>query len=269
MSADRSATGAHPTVTHTGPSVAVVTGAARGIGAATAEALARDGHHVVLADRDPYGARAAAERIRAWGGVAVAEQVDIAEGDSLDALLASVESTFGGLDVMVNNAGVTRRIPFDEITEGDWHDIVDVNAKGTFFATQKAAAALRRRGGGRIVNIASIAGKGYPGTSNAAYAASKGAIIALTRVASTLLGRDGITVNAVCPGITRTALTAEANLAAAGGDSVEELERSFTIPLGRANEPADVAAAVAFLASPAARTITGQSINVDGGLVFD
>ena len=130
-----------------------------------------------------------------------------------------------------------------------------------------------QRGGGRIVNIASIAGKGYAGTSNAAYAASKGAVISLTRTAAQQLARHDINVNAVCPGVTRTALS-DANLAVRAqqeGVSLEEMQRrrAAAIPLNRVNDPEDIAAMVVFLASPGARNITGQSFNVDGGLIPD
>jgi NAD(P)-dependent dehydrogenase (short-subunit alcohol dehydrogenase family) len=129
------------------------------------------------------------------------------------------------------------------------------------------------RGGGTIINIASVAGKGYVGASNAIYATSKGGVIALTRLAALQLARHKITVNAICPGVTVTALS-EANLAVRARDegvSAEEMRRrrDAVIPLGRANEPEDVAALAVFLASPEARNITGQSLNVDGGLVFD
>jgi NAD(P)-dependent dehydrogenase (short-subunit alcohol dehydrogenase family) len=148
-----------------------------------------------------------------------------------------------------------------------------VNAKGVFFCLQRVAREMIPRRSGAIVNIASIAGKGFAGASNAIYAASKGSVIALTRIAALQLARHDITVNAVCPGTTLTALS-EANVAARAreaGLAVEEMKRrrDAAIPLGRPNEPEDVAAVVVFLASPGARNITGQSLNVDGGIIFD
>ncbi len=158
-----------------------------------------------------------------------------------------------------------------ELTEADWDRIHRVNAKGVFFCLQRVAREMIPRRGGRIINIASIAGKGYAGTSNAAYAASKGAVISLTRTAAQQLAQHDINVNAVCPGVTRTALS-EANLrvrAEQEGLAVDEMERQRVreIPLGRANEPEDISAMVVFLASDGARNITGQSFNVDGGLI--
>jgi NAD(P)-dependent dehydrogenase (short-subunit alcohol dehydrogenase family) len=163
-----------------------------------------------------------------------------------------------------------------DLSEADWDRIHRVNAKGVFFCLQRAAREMIRQfeadgSGGRIINMASISGRGYPGASNAAYAASKGAVIALTKMAAQQLGRWNINVNAICPGITRTELGARnaATRAAARGITVEELyaEQEAAIPIGRANTPDDIAEMALFLASPGARNITGQSYNVDGGLV--
>ena len=148
-----------------------------------------------------------------------------------------------------------------------------MNAKGAFFGMQRAAREMIEQGsGGRIINIASIAGKGYSGTSNAAYAASKGAVLAMTMIAAHQLARHDINVNAICPGATLTAMGEEtmAGRAATSGVSIEELAqaRDARIPIGRANEPEDIAAMARFLSGPGARNITGQSFNVDGGLVM-
>jgi NAD(P)-dependent dehydrogenase (short-subunit alcohol dehydrogenase family) len=179
--------------------------------------------------------------------------------------------TFGRIDLLVNNAGVTRRAYIMDLTEEDWDRIHRVNAKGVFFCLQRVAREMIPHREGRIVNIASIAGKGYEGTSNAAYAASKGAVISLTKTAAQQLAQHNINVNAVCPGVTNTALS-QASLeirAQQEGVSVEEIQRrrAETIPLRRANEPEDIAAMVAFLGSAGARNITGQSFNVDGGII--
>src|SRR5215469_975491 len=253
--------------------VALVTGAGQGIGKAAADALAEAGAHVVVADIDRVKAAAAAEAIMAGQRRAAAVQADVGDVREIDRMVEEALATFGQIDILVNNAGVTRRADIMDLTEADWDRIHRVNAKGVFFCLQRVAREMIPRRSGRIINIASIAGKGYEGTSNAAYAASKGAVIALTKTAAQQLGKHNINVNSVCPGVTRTALS-EANLqvrAQQEGVSVDEMDRrrAEVIPLKRANDPEDIAAMVVFLASPGARNITGQSFNVDGGLIPD
>ena len=253
--------------------VAIVTGAGNGIGRATALALGRAGAHVAVVDVDAAAAKATADAVAALGRRSLALDTDVGDLAAIDRMVQAVTGTFGRVDVLVNNAGVTRRAYIMDLTEQDWDRIMRVNAKGVFFCLQRVAREMIPRRSGRIVNIASIAGKGYAGTSNAIYAASKGSVISLTRTAAQQLARHDINVNAICPGITVTALS-EANVAVRARDeglSVEEMtrRRNALIPLGRANDPEDVAALAVFLASPAARNITGQSLNVDGGIVFD
>ncbi len=202
---------------------------------------------------------------------AIAIEADCGDVASIDRMVAQTVAELGRLDIIVNNAGVTRYATIMDLTEADWDRIHRVNAKGVFFCLQRAAREMIKTGGGRIINIASIAGRGHPGASNAAYAASKGAVIALTGKAAYELGPHNITVNAICPGFTRTELGTRNSItrAAARGISVEELqaEQEAAIPIRRANTPEDIAAMAVFLASPGARNITGQSYNVDGGLV--
>jgi len=253
--------------------IAIVSGAARGIGKATALALARNGAHVVAVDVDQTEVEATAGAISALGRKALAVVADVGDIDSIDRMARRVVGEFGGIDILVNNAGVTRRAYIMDLTEEDWDRIMRVNGKGVFFCLQRVAREMIPRQRGVIINIASIAGKGYAGTSNAIYAASKGAVISLTRIAALQLAPHSINVNAICPGTTRTALS-DANLrarAATEGLSVEEMERrrNSAIPLGRPNDPEDIAELAVFLASPGARNITGQSFNVDGGLIFD
>jgi NAD(P)-dependent dehydrogenase (short-subunit alcohol dehydrogenase family) len=253
--------------------VAVVTGAGNGIGRATALALARAGAQVAVVDVDAGAAKATADAVAALGRRSLALDTDVGDLAAIDRMVQAVTGTFGRIDVLVNNAGVTRRAHIMDLTEQDWDRIMRVNAKGVFFCLQRVAREMIPRRRGRIINIASIAGKGYAGTSNAIYAASKGSVISLTRTAAQQLARYDINVNAICPGITVTALS-EANVAVRARDeglSVEEMtrRRNAVIPLGRPNDPEDVAAVAVFLAGPAARNITGQSLNVDGGIVFD
>ena len=251
--------------------VVLVTGAGAGIGRATALAMAEAGAAVAAADIDLAAAQRTAVEAAGNNRRAIAIEADCGDVASIDAMVARTIAELGRLDVIVNNAGVTRYAEIMDLTEADWDRIHRVNAKGVFFCLQRAAREMIKQGGGRIINIASISGRGYAGASNAAYAASKGAVIALTKTAAQQLGRHNINVNAICPGVTRTELGARNAVARAAerGITVAELqaEQEAVIPIRRANLPEDIAAMAVFLASPGARNITGQSYNVDGGLV--
>lgn len=251
--------------------VVLVTGAGAGIGHAIARAMAVAGARVACADIDESAAQSTADAIRSGGGESLAVAVDVGDLQQIDRMVREVTDRMGRIDVLVNNAGVTIRKYIMDVTEEDWDRIHRINAKGVFFCLQRVAREMIGTGGGSIVNIASISGRGYAGTSNAAYSASKGAVISMTRTASQQLGEHGINVNAVCPGVTRTPLLERsmARRAKAMNVSVEEAERSViaTVPIGRLNDPEDIAALAVFLASPAARNITGQAMNVDGGII--
>jgi NAD(P)-dependent dehydrogenase (short-subunit alcohol dehydrogenase family) len=198
--------------------------------------------------------------------------VDVSVLEDIDRMVRQAIDTFEHIDILVNNVGVTRVTNIMDISEKDWDHILGVNTKGTFFCLQRVAKEMIARRQGVIINIASLAGKGWAGTANVAYAASKGAVITLTKTAAQQLARYNINVNAICPGITRTPLT-ETNLRERAREQnvdPEEIRRILLqgIPLGRMNEPEDISNLVVFLASPRARNITGQSINVDGGIIM-
>ncbi len=250
--------------------IALVTGIGAGMGTAIAEAYVAAGATVVGVDIDETGGRAVMDRL---GTPHTFLRGDVSQVAECQGMVDHVLAHHGRLDVVVNNAGVTKSLGFFDVTEADWDRIYSVNAKGLFFLMQAAAGAMRTQGGGRIVNIASIAGKGYRGTSNVAYAGTKGAVIAMTRIAATQLARFDINVNAICPGVTRTALydqVIDELVERLGGTRAEAEARAVkSIPLRRANDPADIGALAVYLASDAARNVTGQSWNVDGGLLFD
>src|SRR5438477_8318187 len=206
--------------------IVLVTGAGAGIGRATALAMAEVGATVAAADIDLAAAQRTADQAAGNARRAIAIEADCGDVASIDAMVARTVVELGRLDVIVNNAGVTRYAQIMDLTEADWDRIHRVNAKGVFFCLQRAAREMIKQGGGRIINIASISGRGYPGASNAAYAASKGAVIALTEKAAHELGPHNINVNAICPGVTRTDLGARnaVTRAAERGLTVAELQ---------------------------------------------
>jgi NAD(P)-dependent dehydrogenase (short-subunit alcohol dehydrogenase family) len=232
-----------------------VTGAARGIGRAIAARLVRDGAPVVLVDRDPAVADTAAE-LGATGwlvtDVSRPEQVRQAVADTLDCL--------GGLWALVNNAGIFVKAPLLELDPAEWDQVMAVNARSVLLMTQAVAPAMIAAGGGRIVNLSSMAAKaGTPG--EAAYAASKAAVMALTRIAAAELGPHGITVNCVCPGYVLTDMGADTR-------TPEQVAGwAAQSPLGRCGTPDDVAGVVAHLLSDDAAYQTGQAVNVSGGML--
>ncbi|MBV1876983.1 MAG: glucose 1-dehydrogenase [Pseudomonadales bacterium] len=252
--------------------IALITGAGAGIGRASALAMAREGAVVAVADIRGDKVDACVSEIEAAGGTAMGIVADVAKLDEIDRMVTSVVDKYGQLDVMYNNAGVTKRSKFMDIDEELWDWVHGVNAKGVFFCIKRAAETMIKQGSGSIINTASIAGRGFPGTSNAAYAASKGAVIALTMQAARALGRYNITVNSICPGVTRTELMQGIldMRHEKEGIPMDELEVQAArgIPIGRINEASDIGEMAVFLASSAARNITGQSINVDGGLIM-
>jgi len=253
--------------------VALVTGAGRGMGRAISLSLASDGAQVAVSDINMSEVEDTSTALRELGQQSLAIHADVGQLADIDRMILETVDRFGHIDILVNNAGITRYLDIMDVEEEDWDRIHRVNAKGSFFTMQRVAKELiKQGGGGRIINIASIAGKGYSGTSNAAYAASKGAVIAMTYIAASQLGKYDINVNAICPGSTITAMADNtmAERAESMGVSVVDLQarRADRIPIGRANDPEDIAAMAVFLAGIGARNITGQTFNVDGGLVM-
>ena len=260
-------------VTQLEDKIALVTGAGRGMGRAISLQLAEAGANIAVSDIDASTAEDTAVAVKQLGRESIAVPADMGDLNDIDRMVRQAKDAFGRIDIVVNNAGVTKYLDIMDVEEEDWDRIHRVNAKGVFFCMQRVAQELIAQGqGGRIINIASIAGKGYSGTSNAAYAASKGAVISMTQIAAHQLGRYDINVNAICPGSTLTPMAVEimAGRVGSSGQSMRELEeaRDARIPIGRPNDPDDIAAMAVFLAGPGGRNITGQAINVDGGLVM-
>lgn len=245
----------------------LVTGAATGIGAAISEAFAREGYAVAVTDINSAAATAKAGELKTLG-----LKLDVVDCESISAAADTAEKELGPLEVWISNAGVSTMAPFTELTERDWDYNMDVNAKGAFLCGQEAARRLRRNGGGAIVNTASMAGK-HAVPYLAHYVASKFAVVGLTQSMAAELAPDNIRVNCVCPGFVATSMQErelrwEADLRKTTVDEVKTLYLADT-PLGRLETAADVAAAVLFLAGPAASFITGEALAVNGGAFMD
>ncbi len=238
--------------------IAVVTGASRGIGRAIAESLAEGGCTVACVARDEERARVAAESLLGTGGKGYA--CDVSEPAACVDLIAAVEADIGPVDLLVNNAGITRDNVLVRLRDEDWQTVLDTNLKGAFNTTRAVARGMMKRRSGRIVNIASVVGlTGNPGQAN--YAASKAGLIGFSKSVAQELASRGVLVNVVAPGFIETDMTSE--LPEKARDAL--LER---IPLGRFGTPEDVAGVVRFLAGPYGSYMTGQVLVVDGGMVM-
>jgi 2-hydroxycyclohexanecarboxyl-CoA dehydrogenase len=240
--------------------LAIVTGAGRGIGRAIAEKLAAEGATVAVTDLDDSSARETADAI---GGGAIALQVDVTDRPGVEAMARSVHEQFGRIDVLVNNAGWDKAVPFLDSDPADWDRVIQINLYGVFNTCRAVLPFMVGQGSGAVVNIGSDAGR-VGSSGEAVYSAAKGGVIAFTKSLARELARNQIRVNCICPGPTDTPL-----FASVGGDDPRLREALIkAIPFRRLAEPSDLANAVAFYASDEASFITGQTVSVSGGLTM-
>jgi len=240
---------------------ALVTGSARGIGRAICEQLAADGvGNIVVCDLKAEWCAETVDALKTAGVNAVALEMNVADAKSVDAAIEEAVRTFGALDIVVNNAGITKDGLLMRMTEEDWDAVLDINLKGAFLVTKAASKHMMKARSGNIVNIASVVGiMGNAGQCN--YSASKGGLISLTKSSARELAGRGVRINAVAPGFIQSKMT----------DVLNDEQRSrmlSIVPMGRLGTPAEVAKAVSFLASDNAAYITGQTISVNGGMVM-
>jgi len=238
---------------------AIVTGAGRGIGKGIAMKLAREGATVVVSDVDINNANEVVFEIGELGGKAIAIQANIASRADVDEMFKAVLEQTGQIDIIVNNAGINRDGMLHKLSQEQWDTVISVNLTGTFYCTQAAAKIMREKQYGRIINIASASWLGNVGQAN--YAASKAGIVGLTKTAARELAAKNVTANAICPGFIETDMTKGVP------EKVWDIMIS-KIPAGRAGKPEDVANLIAFLASDEASYITGEVINVGGGMIL-
>ena len=251
--------------------VAIVTGAGRGIGRATALELARLGADIVIAELDAGGADKTAALVKDLGRRAVVVPTDVTKRADLATMVERTRAALGRIDVLVNNAGIYRAAATLDVTEEHWDAIMTINAKAVFFATQAVLPVMIAQKGGSIISLASMAGK-IGSRTNLPYNASKAAVISMTKSLALAHAADGIRVNCVCPGFVETDMWTM--VAREQGALLNQTPEEFTrkrqesVPLGRMERPEDVAAVIGFLASPRAAYMTGQALSVDGGLVM-
>ncbi len=246
---------------HLDGKVAIITGASRGIGRSVAIELAKLGAKVVI---NYAGNEAAAEEVKniivAAGGQGIVIKADVGDVEAVDAMVKETISTFGKIDILVNNAGITRDNLLMRMKEEDWDAVMNINLKGVFVCTKAVSRIMMKQRAGKIINMTSVVGlMGNAGQAN--YAAAKAGVIGFTKSMAKELASRGITVNAIAPGFISTDMTAVLS------DQVKT-ELTEKIPAGRLGSPEDVAAAVTFLASDSANYITGQTLNVDGGMLM-
>jgi len=238
--------------------VVVITGASRGIGRSIAEYMAERGASIIAVSRNAADTEDLVQQIKVGGGDAVSVAADVSSAADIDAVLKVAMDTFGRVDVLVNNAGITRDALLPRLKEEHWDEVMNINLKGAFLCTRAFSRVMAKQRYGRIVNISSVVGQmGNAGQAN--YCASKAGLVGMTRSNALELGRRNVTVNAIAPGFIETDMTAELS------DKVRE-SMLAQIPLGTFGKPEDVAASVAFLASEAAGYITGHELSVNGGM---
>ena len=242
---------------------AIVTGSGRGIGKAIALAMAKQGANIVINDVNMESAQQVVGEIAALGGRAIAVKADVTVETEVEELVAGCIREFGKVDIMVNNAGIIQTVPVTEIKGDDWDRVMQVNLKGVFLCCKAVIPPMREQKSGKIINIASVAGKRGGGLlGNSCYSASKGGVIAFTKSVARECGPFGINVNAITPAFTDTDMTR----------SIAPDKKEFIIkmlPLGRVGQPEDIAGAVCFLASNMSDYMTGEIMDVDGGLMCD
>ncbi|HHU89906.1 MAG TPA: SDR family oxidoreductase [Clostridiaceae bacterium] len=241
--------------------VALVTGAAQGIGLAVAQTLAKAGARIALADRQLEKVEEEALRLRQQGIKAEAFAVDVADIVSIEEMMKNVSARLGSLDILVNNAGVLSSTAVEDLSEQEWDRVFAINLRGVFFVVQKALPYLKQSSTARIINMSSLAGRMGGYETGMAYTASKGGVISLTYGLARQLAPYGITVNCVCPGTTQTDILKDWS-----ESQIASLQA--TIPLGRLGQPQDVASAVRYLASEEASFVTGLLLDVNGGMYF-
>ena len=238
--------------------IAIVTGAARGIGFAAAEKLAENGASVVLGDVNEPLVQEAAGRLKAKGYEALAVRMDVGRNDSIREAIAAAVKAFGGIDIVVNNAGILSALSIEEMTRKEWDKVLNVNLGGTFFVVQAALPFLKKSQNPRIINISSLTGRNGGFEGSMCYAASKGGVISITRGMARRLAPFNITVNAVCPGPTETEILK--------GYTPEAQERQRNVSLlRRLGQPEEIAASICYLASTEAAFVTGAMLDVNGG----
>lgn len=239
--------------------IALITGGARGIGFAIATALARQGATIAIADINENGANAAAAKLKEGGTQAHGFAVDVADADSVQALVKNIVSRLGRLDILINNAGIGGNTPFLETTLENWNRTISINLTGAFIVAQTCAKQMVAQGhGGKIINIASLSGQ-RGGNGRAAYGAAKAGLELLTKVMAVELSEFGINVNNIAPGAIET------EMAAAAHDAATRAAYNYLIPMVRYGTPEEIGDAAVFLCSDEARYVQGHTLNVDGG----